>query len=202
MTSLEILDHLIRYVRLREDLHIVLALERRDAGTPGVGNVGPLKIQGLKVTCSARDRPRAVCCVAEGLRNRPDFCSWQALFGSATCGERGPPFGSKADSGKPPQGVFMSSRPSATRSDRRIADRASAKCARNMLRPASCGRSGHGRARRQWLAAPSAPMPVCERTYCASKRSCSVLAATLWSNSDTSQHAAKASAIENSAGAS
>src|SRR5918996_3270754 len=32
MTSLEILDHLIRYVRLREDLHIVLALERRDAG--------------------------------------------------------------------------------------------------------------------------------------------------------------------------
>ena len=32
MTSLEILDHLIRYVRLGEDLHIVRALERRDAG--------------------------------------------------------------------------------------------------------------------------------------------------------------------------
>jgi hypothetical protein len=47
-----------------------------NAGTPGVGNVGPLKIQGLPVTCSARDPPRAVCCVAEGLRNRPDFRSW------------------------------------------------------------------------------------------------------------------------------
>src|SRR5919106_6593301 len=47
-----------------------------NAGTPGVGNVGPLKIQGLPVTCSARDRPHAVCCVAEGLRNRPDFRSW------------------------------------------------------------------------------------------------------------------------------
>jgi len=48
-----------------------------NAGTPGVGNVGPLKIQGLPVTCSARDRPRAVCCVAEGLRNRPDFLSFE-----------------------------------------------------------------------------------------------------------------------------
>jgi hypothetical protein len=29
------------------------------------------------VTCSARDRPRAVCSVAEGLRNRPDFRSFE-----------------------------------------------------------------------------------------------------------------------------
>jgi hypothetical protein len=72
MTSLEILDHLIRYVRLREDSTLCSPW---NTGTPGVGNVDPLKIQGLPVTCSARDRPRAVCCVAEGLRNRPDFRS-------------------------------------------------------------------------------------------------------------------------------
>jgi hypothetical protein len=48
-----------------------------NARTPGVDNVGPLKIQGLPVTCSARDRPRAVCCVAEGLCNRPDFRSFE-----------------------------------------------------------------------------------------------------------------------------
>ena len=41
-----------------------------NAGTPGVGNVNALKIQGLPAT-SARDRPRTVCCVAEGLHNLP-----------------------------------------------------------------------------------------------------------------------------------
>jgi hypothetical protein len=68
MTSLEILDHLIRYVRLRE---ISTLCSHWNAGTPGVGNVGPLKIQELPVTCSARDRPRAVCCVAEGCAIAP-----------------------------------------------------------------------------------------------------------------------------------
>src|ERR1700738_1736456 len=51
--------------------------DRSDRQAVGSRSMGPLKIQGLPVTYSARDRPRAVCCVAEGLRNRPDFRSFE-----------------------------------------------------------------------------------------------------------------------------
>ncbi len=48
--------------------------------------------------------------------------------------------------------------------------------------------------------APSAPSPVCERTYCASKAARSPAAPGLRSSRDTSQIVPKATLIENSAG--
>lgn len=104
MTSLEILDNLIRYVRLREDLHIVLALERRAAGCrqcrstedPRVAGdllgAGPTARRLLRRRRAAQS-PRLPLLKGRPLRVTAAYCS-------------------KVDSGKPLQGAFMSSRPS------------------------------------------------------------------------------------------
>ena len=50
------------------------------------------------------------------------------------------------------------------------------------------------------MVAPAAPMPVWQRTYCASKPSRSALARVLRSSTENSQMPANAIVIENSAG--
>src|SRR5690606_9826666 len=57
-----------------------------------------------------------------------------------------------------------------------------------------------GSGNRQWAAAPSAPSPVCERTYCGPKAAFSFSASCERSSTENSQVATKASGTENSAG--